>query len=171
MNNDSLQILKTFSRKLVNSRFRVAPKKLIDQLKGGEFGYTIEESSPTVAENDFVLVDDFAALIDHIKEILGENSFNGVVIENVKSKATSKILADGIFVSIGRSPATELVKNRLNLDASGYIVAGEDTKTNIDGVYAIGDVRTKPLRQVVTAVGDGANAIYYAEEYLSKFKE
>ncbi len=106
-----------------------------------------------------------------VKEILGENSFDGVVIENVKTKETSKILADGIFVSIGRKPATDLVKNQIKLDDLGYVVAGEDTKTNIDGVYVVGDVRTKPLRQVVTAVGDGANAIFYAEEYLSKFKE
>ena len=72
MNNDSLQILKTFSRKLVNSRFRVAPKKLIEQLKNGEFGYTVEEDSQTVAVNDFVLVDDFVTLIDHIKIIFNE---------------------------------------------------------------------------------------------------
>ena len=69
MKNDSLQILKTFSRKLVNSRFRVAPKTLIEQLKAGEFGYTVEESLETVAVNDFVLVDDFVTLIDHIKAI------------------------------------------------------------------------------------------------------
>ena len=72
MNNDSLQILKTFSRKLVNSRFRVAPKKLIEQLKNGEFGYTVEEDSQTIAVNDFVLVDDFVTLIDHIKIIFNE---------------------------------------------------------------------------------------------------
>ena len=72
MNNDSLQILKTFSRKLVNSRFRVAPKKLIEQLKNGEFGYTAKEDSQTVAVNDFVLVDDFVTLIDHIKAIFNE---------------------------------------------------------------------------------------------------
>ncbi len=72
MNNDSLQILKTFSRKLVNSRFRVAPKKLIEQLKNGEFGYTVEEDSQVVAVNDFVLVDDFVTLIDHIKAIFNE---------------------------------------------------------------------------------------------------
>ena len=72
MNNESLQILKTFSRKLVNSRFRVAPKTLIEQLKKGEFGYTIEQDSQTVAVNDFVLVDDFVTLIDHIKAIFSE---------------------------------------------------------------------------------------------------
>lgn len=106
-----------------------------------------------------------------VKEIIGENSFAGVVIENVKTKETSTILADGIFISIGRKPATDLVKNQLNLDESGYVLAGENTKTNVDGVFAVGDVRTKPLRQVVTAVGDGANAVYYAEEHLSNFEK
>ena len=72
MKNDSLQILKTFSRKLVNSRFRVAPKTLIEQLKAGEFGYTVTENAEPVAVNDFVLVDDFTTLIDHIKVIFNE---------------------------------------------------------------------------------------------------
>lgn len=102
-----------------------------------------------------------------VVEILGENSLNGVRIENVKTKEQSQILCDGVFISIGRKPATEIFKNEINLDENGYILAGEDTKTNIDGVYAVGDVRTKPLRQVVTAVGDGANAIFYVEEYLA----
>ncbi len=105
-----------------------------------------------------------------VKEIIGENSFEGVVIENAKTKETSTILADGIFISIGRKPATELVKNQVKLDESGYIIADETTKTNLGGVFAVGDVRTKPLRQVVTAVGDGANAVYYAENYIESNK-
>lgn len=102
-----------------------------------------------------------------VKEIIGKNSLEGMVVENVKTKETSNILADGVFVSIGRIPSTELVKNQLNLDDSGYIIATENTMTNKDGVFAVGDVRTKPLRQVVTAVGDGANAVYYAENYIN----
>ncbi len=74
---------------------------------------------------------------------------------------------DGLFVSIGRKPATDLVKDQLELDRSGYIVAGESTQTSIPGVYAIGDVRTKQVRQVVTAVADGAVAVHQAEEYLA----
>jgi thioredoxin reductase (NADPH) len=72
-----------------------------------------------------------------------------------------------VFVSIGRSPETEVFSSQLSLDASGYIIADESTKTNIDGVYAVGDVRVKPLRQVVTAVADGAVAVHFAEEYLA----
>ena len=103
-----------------------------------------------------------------VSEIKGENTFDGIVIENVKTKEKSQILCDGVFVSIGRKPVTKLIENAINLDENGYVIAGENTMTNIGGVYAIGDVRTKPLRQVVTAVGDGANAVYYIEEYLAK---
>ena len=74
---------------------------------------------------------------------------------------------DGLFISVGRKPATELAEGQLKLDPSGYIVAGETTKTSLPGVYAVGDVRTKPLRQVVTAVADGATAVHMAEEYLA----
>ncbi|MBR3926938.1 MAG: FAD-dependent oxidoreductase, partial [Akkermansia sp.] len=81
--------------------------------------------------------------------------------------AESEITCDGVFVSIGRKPATELVAGQLELDESGYVVADETTETNIPGVYAVGDVRTKLVRQVVTAVADGAAAVHMAEEYLA----
>ena len=74
---------------------------------------------------------------------------------------------DGLFISVGRTPATDLVKGQLELDSGGYITAGETTRTGIPGVYAAGDVRTKPLRQVATAVADGAMAVHMAEEYLT----
>lgn len=77
------------------------------------------------------------------------------------------IPCDGVFVAIGRQPETELVKNALHLDANGYILAGESTATNIPGVYAVGDVRTKGLRQIITAAADGAVAVHQAEEYLA----
>ena len=107
-------------------------------------------------------------LDSQVVEIKGENSFEGIVVENAKTKETTQILCDGLFVSIGRKPGTKFVENIVDLDENGYVIAGEDTKTNLEGVYAIGDVRTKPFRQVVTAVGDGANAIYFIETYLSK---
>lgn len=91
----------------------------------------------------------------------------GALIENVQTGAREEITVDGAFVSIGREPATEWLGGALALDAQGYIVADESTKTAIGGVYAVGDVRTKVLRQVVTAVGDGAVAAHYAEEYLA----
>ena len=72
-----------------------------------------------------------------------------------------------MFVGIGRQPATALVKDALTLDAQGYIPAGESTETSIPGVFAVGDVRTKALRQIVTAVADEAVAVHHAEEYLA----
>ncbi len=92
---------------------------------------------------------------------------NGVGLKNLKSGEGSELAVDGVFVSIGRNPVTSLFEGQLTLDEGGYIVADESTRTNIAGVYAIGDVRAKALRQVVTAVSDGAVAVHYAEEYLA----
>jgi thioredoxin reductase (NADPH) len=91
----------------------------------------------------------------------------GVRVKNLKSGEEKLVEVDGMFVSIGRKPATELVKGQLQLDDGGYIIAGEDTVSSIPGVYAVGDVRTKHLRQIVTAVADGAVAVHQAEEFLS----
>ena len=98
--------------------------------------------------------------------LLSDERIRGIVVENLKSGEKSEIQLDGLFVSIGRSPATDLF-SELEKDVHGYIVADESTKTNIDGVFAVGDVRVKALRQVVTAVSDGAVAAHYAEEYLN----
>ena len=97
---------------------------------------------------------------------LQEGKIDGVVLQNTLSGDVSELAVDGVFVSIGRKPATELLRGVLELDENGYIVADETTKTNIPGVFAAGDVRQKALRQVVTAVGDGAVAAHFAEEYL-----
>ncbi|MBR5869369.1 MAG: thioredoxin-disulfide reductase, partial [Clostridia bacterium] len=85
-----------------------------------------------------------------------DKRITGALVENRLTGEQQTINADGFFVSIGRKPATDFLKGTLPLDEKGYIVAGEDTETGIPGVYAVGDVRTKLLRQVVTAVGDGA---------------
>ena len=90
----------------------------------------------------------------------------GVTVLDVNDGNKRRIDCDGLFISIGRQPVTAFLRDSVKLDAQGYIVADETTKTDIDGVYAVGDVRTKVLRQVVTAVSDGAVAVHYAEEYL-----
>lgn len=90
----------------------------------------------------------------------------GAKIKNLVSGEIDELPYDGIFVSIGRKPATEIFEGQLELDKNGYIVAGETTETNIPGVYAAGDVRTKILRQVITAASDGAVAAHHAEEYV-----
>lgn len=102
-----------------------------------------------------------------IEELLYGDRLTGVRLKNVLTGEESVVECDGVFVSVGRKPATELVAGQLELDRSGYVVAGETTKTNIPGVYAVGDVRTKLLRQVVTAVADGAVAAHAAEEYIA----
>ena len=102
-----------------------------------------------------------------VTELLGEEVLSGVKIRNLKSGEEQILEIQGLFVSIGRKPATDLVKDQLTLDGAGYIMAGENTKTNIPGVYAVGDVRTKELRQIVTAVADGAMAAHVAEQELS----
>ncbi len=99
--------------------------------------------------------------------LLGNERIEGVELQNLKTNESKAISADGIFISIGRKPTTQFLDGALKLDESGYIIADETTKTNIDGVFAVGDVRTKPLRQIVTAVGDGAVAVHFAEEYLA----
>ncbi len=93
---------------------------------------------------------------------------SGVTLIDTKTNEKREVECDGVFISIGRKPATEFLDGKLELDKGGYIVADESTKTSIDGVFAVGDVRTKVLRQVVTAVSDGAVAAHYAEEYLSR---
>ena len=98
-----------------------------------------------------------------ISELIADERVTGIRLADGRELAVN-----GLFVRIGRKPASELVAGQLDLDEGGYIVADESTRTNIEGVYAVGDVRTKPLRQVVTAVGDGAVAVHFAEEYLAK---
>ena len=93
---------------------------------------------------------------------------SSISLIDVKTNEKREIECDAVFISIGRKPATEFLDGQLELDRNGYIVADESTKTAIDGVFAVGDVRTKVLRQVVTAVSDGAVAAHYAEEYLSR---
>jgi thioredoxin reductase (NADPH) len=103
-----------------------------------------------------------------VSRLLRDGRVNGAVIRNLQTGEETEVAVDGIFVSIGRVPATALVKGQLALDDAGYIIADESTKTNIPGVFAVGDVRTKALRQIVTAVSDGAIAAHYADEYLAE---
>ena len=95
-------------------------------------------------------------------------ALTGVRLRDVNTGAQSVADCDGVFVSIGRKPASGLVQGQVELDEGGYVVAGEDTRTSLPGVYAVGDVRTKQVRQVVTAVSDGAAAVHAAEEYLGQ---
>ena len=103
-----------------------------------------------------------------IAKLQFENVLTGITVENVHTEALTEIPCDGLFVAIGREPATTLFAGQLELDSQGYIVADETTRTNLPGVYAAGDVRTKALRQIVTATADGAAAAYSIEGYLAE---
>ena len=103
-----------------------------------------------------------------VTEILSDGRVTGVTVKNREDGSERRLDFSGLFVSIGRSPATDFLRGSVELDKYGYIVADESTRTSIPGVFAVGDVRTKALRQVVTAVADGATAIHYAEEYLAE---
>jgi len=102
-----------------------------------------------------------------VDEILHDEKVTGLVLKDARDGSKSVIQCEGVFVSVGRKPQTEMLEGQLDLDSQGYIIADESTVTSIPGVFAVGDVRTKPLRQVVTAVSDGAVSAHYAEEYLA----
>ncbi|MBE5773262.1 MAG: thioredoxin-disulfide reductase [Clostridiales bacterium] len=103
-----------------------------------------------------------------VEEIMGDGRVQAMRLKNTVSGEEETVEVGGVFVSIGRAPATELFKGVLDLDEGGYIVADESTRTNLPGVYAVGDVRTKMVRQVVTAVSDGAVAVHFAEQYIAE---
>ena len=101
-----------------------------------------------------------------VEELVYDQKLKALKLRDLNEGEISALEVDGVFISVGRKPATDLVKGQLELDRSGYIVAGESTETNIPGVYAVGDVRTKELRQIVTAVADGAVAVHHAQSFL-----
>ncbi len=103
-----------------------------------------------------------------IDELVFGDKLSGVKVKNLETGQITELPVEGLFVSVGRTPATKLFEGQLELDEQGYIVADESTRTSIPGVYAVGDIRTKALRQVITAASDGAVATHYAEEYLMK---
>ena len=95
-----------------------------------------------------------------------DEKLSGIVIEDVNTGAKNELITDGAFICIGRTPNSSLFANQLELTDEGYIVSDENCHTNLSGVFAAGDVRTKKFRQIVTALADGANAAYHAEEYI-----
>ena len=101
-----------------------------------------------------------------VSELLGENRLSGIRVRDLRSGDEEELEVSALFVSIGRKPSTDLFAGQLELE-DGYIRADESTKTSIPGVYAVGDIRTKALRQIITAAADGANAAHAAEGYLS----
>lgn len=103
-----------------------------------------------------------------VHRLLGGERLSGLELRDVETGELSELRADGVFISVGRSPETGLFRGQLELDGGGYIAADESTRTSLPGVFAVGDVRTKALRQVITAAADGAVAAHYAEQYLAE---
>ena len=96
-----------------------------------------------------------------------EETLTGVTVRNKKTGAEQTVSCDGLFVAVGNVPNSQLFAGQVNLTENGYVDADETTRTNLPGVFAIGDVRNKPLRQIITAASDGAVASQFAEEYVS----
>ena len=102
-----------------------------------------------------------------IKHAIGDNNISKISVENIKTKQETELSVDGIFVYIGFIPRTDLFKDYITLDKFGNILADETTKTNIDGVFAAGDVRSKSFRQLTTATADGTVAALMAEKFIN----
>lgn len=106
-----------------------------------------------------------------VKEIIGEDCVKSLVLENVKSKESSNLFVDGVFPYIGISPNVDNFSGQITQDSKGFILTDDTMKTSIDGVFAVGDVRVTPLRQVITAAADGAISAVYASRYIESQKE
>lgn len=106
-----------------------------------------------------------------VKEIVGEDCVKSLVLENVKSKELTNLFVDGVFPYIGISPNIDNFSGQITQDSKGFILTDDTMKTSIDGVFAVGDVRVTPLRQVITAAADGAISAVYASRYIESQKE
>ena len=101
-----------------------------------------------------------------VQEIKGDSVVHSVLVKNVKTREVTEHPTEGVFLFVGLSPRTQFLKGLLNLDEAGYIITDENGETSLKGIFAAGDCRKKLLRQVATAVGDGATAAFAAEKYL-----
>lgn len=119
-----------------------------------------------VLQRQLEALDNVEVLYSHVvEEIFGETEVEGVCLKNVKTGESARLLVSGLFVAVGIRPSTDLVRGLADCDEGGYVVAGEDCASSVPGLFAAGDVRKKPLRQIVTAVADGANAAVSAGNY------
>ncbi len=105
-----------------------------------------------------------------VEEVQGENFVTNLILKNRKTGEKSDLPVDGIFIYVGILPNNELLKEDIKLDQSGFVITNEIMETNVKGVYAVGDLRQTPLRQVITACSDGAIAAFYAEKFISEME-
>ena len=106
----------------------------------------------------------------NIKNIIGEDKLNGIIIEDNDTNEKKQLNIDGLFIAIGHIPVSSICKNLIDIDNKGYIIANEDCATNIDGIFAAGDIRIKNIRQLTTACSDGTTAVLNACKYLNTKK-
>jgi len=120
-----------------------------------------------ILQEELFLKENVEILYSHtVQEIQGNDQVSGVILQNVKTGEHQMLPLDGVFIAVGIIPNTELVKDMLTCDKAGYVIAGEDCVTNMPGIFVAGDARKKPLRQIITAVADGANGITSISSYL-----
>lgn len=101
-----------------------------------------------------------------VTKINGQDKVTSVTVESVDDKNTKDVEIDGIFIAVGNTPQSQDVKGIVEMDEKGSIITNEEMKTNVPGVFAAGDIRKKPLRQIITAEADGATAAFCAEQYI-----
>lgn len=101
-----------------------------------------------------------------LEEILGDQVVTGARLINNQTKETSEISVDGVFIAVGNTPNTDLLKGLVEMDQAGWIKTNEDCETSVKGIYAAGDLRIKSLRQILTAASDGATAVFAAEKLV-----
>lgn len=132
-----------------------------DELRGAK---VLQEELRGLANVDF--------LYSHtVQEICGEDCVEKLLVRDVKSDEVRELAVNGVFIAVGIHPCSELVETLVDCDESGYVLAGEDCASSRAGIYVAGDIRKKPLRQIVTAVADGANAAVSVADFLRNFKE
>lgn len=122
-----------------------------------------------VLQEELLAMENVEVLYSHVvKEICGEDSVEKLILEDVKTGEKKELPVNGIFIAVGIHPDSELVKGIVDMDQAGYVIADETCVSSCPGIFAAGDVRKKPIRQVVTAVADGANAATSAGAYVSR---
>jgi len=137
-------------------------KKVYVIHRRNEFRAVKSYSTKLMSMNNVEIIWDSA-----IEKIIGNEQVEQIIVKNLKSEETVTLDVDGVFVAVGNLPSSDVYKGIVELDYNGYIIAGENCETNIPGIFAAGDVRTKELRQIITAASDGANAITAVERYLN----
>lgn len=124
-----------------------------------------------ILQSQVEALENIEVLFSHtVQEICGEEQVSHLILKDVKSEQEKELQVDGIFIAVGIIPATSWIPDFINKDEKGYVVANEEGETSAKGIYVAGDIRTKALRQIITAVSDGANAAVNAGAYINRTK-